>query len=161
MFVSFICICLNSIKRPLLIFIKKIGASGSITRHKKFSPKRQIKNNVTELIDHDLINKRIGYAVIEFLDEQGRVNTTQTIYKSYISIGREESNDISLPSQKVSRSHCIITYQNRKFFICNLSHTNPTILNGTFVENTSQLYFGDTIQIANYTLRFCDITKKG
>jgi FOG: FHA domain len=128
---------------------------------KKFSPKRQIKNNVTELIDHDLINKRIGYAVIEFLDEQGRVNTTQTIYKSYISIGREESNDISLPSQKVSRSHCIITYQNRKFFICNLSHTNPTILNGTFVENTSQLYFGDTIQIANYTLRFCDITKKG
>ncbi len=92
--------------------------------------------------------------MIEFLDEYKRILKTHTIFKSNLSIGREESNDIVLREQTVSRNQCLITYQNNEFYICHLSKTNPTLLNGISIENTQKLSFGDIIKIANYTLRF-------
>lgn len=118
------------------------------------SRNNRIKNNTTEIIDYNLINSLVGYAVIEFLDEYKRILKTHTIFKSNLSIGREESNDIVLREQTVSRNQCLITYQNNEFYICHLSKTNPTLLNGISIENTQKLSFGDIIKIANYTLRF-------
>ncbi len=112
-----------------------------------------IKNNVTQILDHELINGLIGYAVIEFIDEHERVIRTQTIMKPSLSIGRDESNDIALRGQTISRHQCLILYQNKNFYICNLSSSNPTLLNDAVVENTTQIFFGDIIKISNFKLR--------
>lgn len=128
---------------------------------KKFTPKRLFKDNVTKLINPDSINKRVGYAIIELLDDQGRIAKTQTIFKPNFSIGRDDSNDMVLHKETVSRRHCLILYQDKKFYICNLSETNPTMLNGISINNSPgnshPLMFGNIIEMAGYSLRFKDI----
>lgn len=120
----------------------------------------KIKNNVTQFIDHELINNIVGYAIIEFIDEYQRIIKTQTIFKPSLSIGREDSNDVVLREQTISRYQCIIIYQNCDFYICNLSTSNPTLLNNVAIENTKKIFFGDVIKISNYTLRLQGIMNK-
>lgn len=149
---------LNQYKKATIKFNKKkLNAKRYYDTIREKNRNKQIKNNTTEILDHDLINSLVGYAVIEFIDEHGRILKTQTIFKSNLSIGREESNDIVLRGQTVSRNQCLIMRQNNIFFICNLSKTNPTLLNGVAIENTRKLLFGDVIKISNYTLRFQDV----
>lgn len=147
-------------KASINFYKKKEAAKEYYKTVRQFSQNRPIRNNVTAQINQDLINKRVGYAVIEFINEQGKVEKTQTVFKPNLSIGREESNDIVLYNQTISRRQCLIRYQNNKFYLCNLSDTNPTMLNGVFISNTRQLSFGDIIEISDYILRFSDIVKK-
>lgn len=120
----------------------------------------QIKNNITQILDHELIKGLVGYAVIEFFDEHERIIKTQTILKPSLSIGRDESNDVVLRGQTISRHQCVILYQNENFYICNLSSSNPTLLNGKTVENTTQIFYGDIIKISNFKLRLQAIADK-
>lgn len=132
--------------------------------YKKFSTlernrnrENRIKNNTTQRIDQELINNLSKYALLEFVDAYGRTLKTYTIFTDKFTIGREESNDIVLRGQTVSRRQCFITYQNDSFFICNLSNTNFTLLNGIPFEGVKELFYDDIIGIANYTLRFKDL----
>lgn len=122
------------------------------------SQNRQIKNNVTKIIDSDLINQMVGYAMIEFLDEHNRTRSTHTIYKHNYKIGRDGSNDIVLHNQTVSRQQCLIELKSGKFFIHNLSSYSPIKVNGVSVNKLMELQFGNIIEIANYRIRFCDVT---
>lgn len=128
---------------------------------KKLSQRRvqreTIEDNVTVVLDKELINKKVGYASLQFLDEDGNIERTQTLFHHNFSIGREDSNDMILGNKTISRKQCVIVYQNKQYFICNLSETNPTKLNGKRVENTHILLFGDVIEVPNYKLRFSDV----
>ena len=164
--IIFIIICLGYIylfytylygqyKKATINFYKKeLNLKKYCVTSKENYRKSRIKNNITQIIDHHAISSLTGYAILEFIDNQGRIVKTQTIFTPNLRIGREESNDIVLHEQTVSRNQCLIRRQNNKFFMCNLSKTNPTIVNGESIENTTDLYFGDTIKIADYTLRF-------
>ncbi|MCM1225433.1 MAG: FHA domain-containing protein [Lachnospiraceae bacterium] len=145
-------------------FYKKNERLKQYYRSMKQSARNNIrKDNVTKFINNDSINKKVGYAVLQFIDEYGRVEKTQTIFKKNFSIGREDSNDIVLSEKTVSRRHCLIIYQENKFYICNLSETNPTMLNGIPIDNSPGnshlLNFGNIIEMAGYSFRFEDISK--
>lgn len=113
----------------------------------------QIKNNVTQILDQELINELVGYAIIEFLDEHEKVIFKQTISKPLFSIGRDDANDVTLREQTISRQQCVILYENEDFYISNLSSINPTLLNNVAVKKRTQLFFGDIIKISNFKLR--------
>lgn len=158
--ISCLYICLfflylvNQYKRATIKYYKEKNNNRKyliVTKEKYNNSK--IKNNVTQFIDHELINSMVGYAMIEFIDEYERIIKTQTIFKPSLSIGREDSNDVVLRGQTISRFQCVIIYQNGDFYICNLSTSNPTLLNNVAIENTKKIFFGDVIKISNYKLR--------
>lgn len=117
----------------------------------------KIKNNVTTIINSELINEKAGYAMIEFINQYGATIKTQIIRRPSLKIGRDESNDIVLRAQTVSRYQCSIICKNNTFTIYNYSKSNPTILNNVEIKDKKELFFDDVIKIANYTLRFREV----
>lgn len=82
------------------------------------------------------------------------VTFEHVINKEVVRIGRDNSNDLSLPDTSVSRYHCSIYREaGGKFTIKDLNSTNGTIVNGIQVETTA-LRHGDELEIGNYKLRF-------
>lgn len=157
-FIAFSIYLYNQYKKATIRFYKKkINFEIYCITEREKNRKNQIKNNTTERMDSDLLNSLVGYAMIEFKDENKKVAKTQTMYSTKLSIGRNELNDITLPGKKVSRKQCLIIYRNDRFVIRNLSRTNPTLLNGTPFEGTRELRFNDVIKIANYSLCFQEI----
>lgn len=141
-------------KKATIKFYKQNNKFQKYVIAKKDYRKSTFKDNVTKKMNLSLVNSIAGYAVVELLDEYGRVQKSQTIFKPNLTIGRENSNDIVLSHQTVSRQQCLIRRQSGKFFLCNLSRTNPTMINGTELDNTIQLSFGDIIEMSIYKFRF-------
>lgn len=127
---------------------------------KEMSKKDAIKNNVTELLDSSAINSQVGYADLEFLDEKGKITRTFKIRKKLFKLGRDNTNDLILHDSKVSKNHCLIKCQDKRFLICNQSDVNPIMLNGIVIKGTSEIKYGDIVDIGNTTFRFADIIKK-
>ena len=76
--------------------------------------------------------------------------------KSFISIGRDEQNDIVLndPEKNISRQHCILEYRSGRWWLSDADSANGTFLNKTDesitdirFEGTTQLSDGDKILI--------------
>ncbi len=70
-------------------------------------------------------------------------------------LGRDESNEVSLPSTAVSRHHCQIERSGRRFFLTDLGSANGTLVNGDATIST-ELNEGDAIQIGDILLRFAE-----
>lgn len=144
-------------KATLAYYTKKIRQRDYCSVKKETAKRRKIKNNVTKLLNPSLINSKVGYAVLEFLDENGNIRKSEKIYKNNFSIGREDSNDIVLQDDKISRKQCTISQLENKYFIYNLSKTNQTKLNGLDVNKSSEISFGDIVDIGDTKFRFADI----
>ena len=73
-------------------------------------------------------------------------------------IGREESNDIVIPEEQVSKHHASVFCEKGQFWVENLKSTNGLCVNGKSVEDRSSLNQGDLIKIGTTILRFelCD-----
>ncbi|HRW57994.1 MAG TPA: type III secretion system inner membrane ring subunit SctD [Chlamydiales bacterium] len=72
-------------------------------------------------------------------------------------IGRDpDTCDFLLEDNTVSRQHVVITKDNDSFFIRNLSLTNPTEVNGDFIDHKTELHYGDKIIIGHNTLLFAE-----
>jgi pSer/pThr/pTyr-binding forkhead associated (FHA) protein len=63
------------------------------------------------------------------------------------SIGRDQSNDICLPEQSVSRSHARIVVQPDGVWVEDLGSRNGTFVNGQRITAPTRLQPGDTLQI--------------
>jgi pSer/pThr/pTyr-binding forkhead associated (FHA) protein len=64
---------------------------------------------------------------------------------------------IKLPVETVSRHHARMQYESGRWRITNLSHTNPTIVNGEELiaaEGARWLEDGDTIEMGELVFRF-------
>lgn len=75
--------------------------------------------------------------------------------KGVVSIGRAESNTISLRDAKVSRQHAQIQQQGEEFVVLDLNSSNGTYVNGQKVEEYV-LANGDEITIGDYVMQFQD-----
>ena len=73
---------------------------------------------------------------------------------SPLRIGREESNDIVIPEEQVSKHHASVFYEKGQFWVENLKSTNGICVNGKSVEDRSSLDQGDLIKIGTTILRF-------
>lgn len=118
--------------------------------------KNTIKNNITKVINSKNINEQIGYAMLSFNGKNEHIKNTK-IYKDRINIGRLHNNDVVINNDTVSRNQCLIVKKGEKFYICNLSNTNKTLLNGMPVDNTMEIKYGDVVEIGEITFRFNDV----
>jgi len=68
-------------------------------------------------------------------------------------LGRQESSDIVLPDESISRSHARIFHQDGKFFIEDLGSTNGTFVNGKLVDR-AEIHHQDTLRTGNFMFNF-------
>ncbi len=69
------------------------------------------------------------------------------------TIGREDSNKLSLPYSTISRRHALIKFSNREYTIEDLNSSNGVIVNGQKVREIL-LSHGDVIQLGSVYLTF-------
>lgn len=70
------------------------------------------------------------------------------------SIGRLETNDISIKEQHVSRQHAVINYRDGIFMITDLGSANGVFVNGERITEPFPLAHGDEIRLYVPTLHF-------
>jgi adenylate cyclase len=72
------------------------------------------------------------------------------------SIGRSASNQLALPSEKVSRHHALIQVQRQQeFWLVDFGSRNGTYLNGRRIIQPSRLQPQDRIRIGPFEFVFC------
>ena len=77
-----------------------------------------------------------------------------------VTIGRGDGppyRHIKLAARTVSRQHARLKFENGRWMISNLSKTNPTVVNGEQLEESTDcrlLQDGDTIEMGEIVLRF-------
>jgi type VI secretion system protein len=88
---------------------------------------------------------------------KGGERQTRTLSRGTLSIGRAAGNDWVLqdPDQHLSRTHCIVSFEDGKYWITDRS-TNGMYINGarqpTTRDSRFQLIEGTTVQLGLYTL---------
>jgi pSer/pThr/pTyr-binding forkhead associated (FHA) protein len=73
-----------------------------------------------------------------------------------ISIGRDQQNDIQVPLSTVSRAHCILSNDNREWYLEDLKSTHGTRHNGKPVGAGGKklLRDGDTVEMVHFKITF-------
>lgn len=71
-----------------------------------------------------------------------------------VTIGRGRFNTITLSDEKISKEHCVIERQDKKFFIRDLKSLNGTFVNDKRVTEDVKLSPGDIIFIGDTMLIF-------
>ena len=66
-----------------------------------------------------------------------------------ITIGRQSTNQISLPSGKVSKLHCVIEVYGESVIVLDQNSSNGTFVNGLLAKK-KKLNAGDRISIGEY-----------
>src|SRR5690348_13869231 len=67
-------------------------------------------------------------------------------------IGRDESCQLRIQSEHVSRNHCVISRSDSALVIRDLGSTNGTFLNGKLIQAESVLLDGDAIKLGSVRL---------
>jgi pSer/pThr/pTyr-binding forkhead associated (FHA) protein len=70
-----------------------------------------------------------------------------------IIVGRSADAHVQLEDPAVSRRNCLIERRENKFYVRNLSETNPLLINDQKISE-KQLYSGDQIRIGPFSLAF-------
>jgi adenylate cyclase len=71
-------------------------------------------------------------------------------------IGRHEKSDLRLLDSMVSRSHCIIAREGKRFVLKDLESRNGTWVNGRRIKNRRRVKNGDVIQVGPFRLFFSE-----
>jgi adenylate cyclase len=71
-----------------------------------------------------------------------------------IVVGRHEKADLRLIDGMVSRNHCLIFREGRRFLVKDLQSRNGTWLNGRRLKNRGRVKAGDAIQVGPFRLVF-------
>ena len=91
-----------------------------------------------------------AYIIVE---EDGRqINNINLEIDDPVTIGRDDENKVVLPSSKVSRFHCVISYEGNEWLVNDLHSTNGIWINENKCASAS-LSDGDVIKIQPFTLK--------
>lgn len=71
-----------------------------------------------------------------------------------VRVGRTPGNDLVLADPEVSRAHCVIALAGDGAAVTDQGSTNGTFLAGARVDGTIPLRHGDSLRIAQWTLRY-------
>ena len=82
-----------------------------------------------------------------------RAGTVQEVAAAQFSIGRDQSNQLSLIDPSVSHSHCTLRLTGERFELIDLESQNGTFINGIPIHRRF-VQHGDTIRIGNSELLF-------
>ena len=75
-------------------------------------------------------------------------------FKSAVSFGRNELNEICLPFPSISREHARISIRSGDYYIRDLKSNNGTFLNGKIIKDKEPINSGDKIQVGNFKMKF-------
>jgi pSer/pThr/pTyr-binding forkhead associated (FHA) protein len=81
-----------------------------------------------------------------------RGQTFSLVHGSY-TVGRRSQNDITLKDKSVSRQHCRLDVEGKRYWLVDNDSHNGTYVNGRRVQRTL-LYTGDVIVLGKVELRF-------
>jgi pSer/pThr/pTyr-binding forkhead associated (FHA) protein len=76
------------------------------------------------------------------------------IFDGESTIGRDESCEVRLDHERISRQHARVVHSDGSLAIKPLSDKNPTLVNDVRVEDYIELGDGDTLKLGRTTLRF-------
>ena len=93
-----------------------------------------------------------GSAMLTFSHNPTNIERVHLV-KDVVFFGRDDDNDIVLPSSAVSRRHCMIRGNGVVFTISDLESMNGILVNGRKVRHT-RLYHGDVICINGFVMTF-------
>ena len=95
--------------------------------------------------DESCVNRRLVAAKIEV--EQGTPQHRTVILSAAVCpIGREASNPLCIPDNRMSRSHAVITHQGGGFWVKDTGSRNGTYINNEPCTELTPIFTGDTIQ---------------
>ena len=92
-----------------------------------------------------------SFQPLQFLFESGPLKGNSETINGDLSIGRSNSNNLSIDENTVSGKHCKITVEFGDFFMEDLKSTNGTKVNGARIEKT-KIKSGDRIEIGAVTI---------
>jgi FHA domain-containing protein len=127
----------------------------------KFATQVVRKNETGSSLLITIGSKRVCFMIEIIAVSYGNEPTTTPLSARFDhrggSIGRSDDNHFVLPDPKhhVSRLQAMVSSDGERHRITNLSHANPTILNGTELgcDTAHKLQVGDEIRIGTYLLR--------
>lgn len=73
------------------------------------------------------------------------------VHEGETRIGRQQGNDVVLPSAKVSKSHCVLVVNNSEITVKDRESANGTFVNGVLTQ-ARKLRVGDRIGVGEYVL---------
>ncbi|MBN2801505.1 MAG: FHA domain-containing protein [Deltaproteobacteria bacterium] len=85
-----------------------------------------------------------------YITEKGGKKRSVDIANNTAVFGREQGNDVVLQVGNVSKKHCRIKMDNKKFFIEDLGSTNGTYINGRKITELSIVDPGDKIYVGEF-----------
>jgi hypothetical protein len=103
--------------------------------------------------------RRFAVAVVKVI-KSSEINKKGLVlfipHNSRVTIGREDTNDIVLDDDEVSRFHCGIVADGKDAFLEDYCSTNGVELNGSRIQSgqTVRLSDGDKLVIGSYAMRF-------
>ncbi|MEZ4704351.1 MAG: GGDEF domain-containing protein [Bdellovibrionota bacterium] len=107
-----------------------------------------VKKNIAQISDEE--KKKIPCLVVL---EGSHLGEVFKIEEDSVVIGREQSCDIVILEEGISRRHARIDCHEESYTISDLESTNGTFVNGAPIDHSS-LADGDKIQIGDVLLRF-------
>ncbi len=124
-----------------------------------------IVSNITQKIDTNELNDKISIPVLSFrLD--GQKVAEIPISDDKIFIGRGKSDDVVIDEPTISRSHCVITKEDNKYFINIDINKNPITLNKKQIKKRKEKPFkkeisnGDIVSMGDGRISFQFIWRK-
>lgn len=93
-------------------------------------------------------------AVLEVLDENGKVVSRHTLGGDAVIIGRRTSSGLALADAEVSRRHARIDRDTAGYSVHDLDSMNGTVVNGRRIARPHMLRDGDLIEVGHTRLRF-------
>lgn len=124
----------------LFSLIKRIGSD--LDEDQLFRPK---------MADGQAKEPRLVVLDSQFLDT-GRIFEIS----GELSIGRDDSSDIGIMDDFVSKEHALIYSQNNAFYLDDLESANGTFLNGERLWGARRLRIGDKIQLGRTLFEFLE-----
>jgi hypothetical protein len=86
------------------------------------------------------------------IDRQSNVN--YSLSQPSVSVGRTPENDIKLNSDRVSRRHAVVRFENNVFYVQDLGSSNGTFVNDNRVQGQQALQDGDMVRFGNLAFVF-------
>jgi hypothetical protein len=68
-------------------------------------------------------------------------------------IGRDVNNAVVVDDPFASAEHCVLTFRGRAWYVEDLGSTNGTFVNGSQVQGTAAMGYGDELQLGEVRLR--------
>lgn len=113
-----------------------------------------VKLIILDIKNIDFEKHKVNYYLS--IEQNGKLLETKLL-ENYMTLGRNKSNDISLPNDLVSGAHAEIVKSDSSYYLIDRGSLNGTFLNGERLYDNLELFEGDVIGIGPYKI----MIKKG